>query len=75
MKYKKRTLGAFSVAFAYVCWGVLTVFWNLLGEVNSIYILAQRIVWSMVFMGIYMTAAGKWTELQKVLKDRKKLSV
>ena len=75
MKYKKRTLGAFSVAFAYVCWGVLTVFWNLLGEVNSIYILAQRIVWSMVFMGLYMTAAGKWTELQKVLKDRKKLSV
>ena len=75
MKYKKRTLGAFSVAFAYVCWGVLTVFWNLLGEVNSIYILAQRIVWSMVFMGVYMTAAGKWTELQKVLKDRKKLSV
>lgn len=75
MKYKKRTLGVFGVAFAYVCWGVLTVFWNLLGEVNSIYILAQRIVWSMVFMGIYMTAAGKWTELQKVLKDRKKLSV
>ena len=75
MKYKKRTLGVFGVAFAYVCWGVLTVFWNFLGEVNSVYILAQRIVWSMVFMGIYMTAAGKWTELQKVLKDRKKLSV
>ena len=75
MKNKNRTLGAFSVAFAYVCWGVLTVFWNLLGEVNSAYILAQRIVWSMVFMGIYMTAAGKWTEIQDVLKCRKKMSV
>ena len=27
--------GAVSVTITYICWGLLTVFWNLLAEVNS----------------------------------------
>ena len=42
--------GAISVTITYICWGLLTVFWNLLAEVNSAYILAQRVVWSMLFI-------------------------
>ena len=32
---KKR--GTVNVVLCYVCWGMLTVFWNLLWEVNSVY--------------------------------------
>lgn len=55
---KKESFGAFTVAVSYVIWGFLTIFWNLLSEVDSLYILAQRIVWSMVFMGIYLAVNG-----------------
>ncbi len=69
------TKGSLCVAFTYVCWGVLTVFWNLLGEVNSLYILAQRIIWSMVFMGIYAAVTGTWKEIAPVFRDMKKLGL
>lgn len=72
---KRRTWGAVSVALAYVCWGVLTIFWNLLGEVNAVYILAQRIVWSMVFMGIYLTVFDGWKEILSALKDRRRMGI
>lgn len=72
---KKSTGGFLSVVGAYVCWGLLTAFWNLLAEVNSVYILAQRIIWSMVFMAIYMTVLGKWKEPLSVLKNVKELGI
>ncbi|MDO4321211.1 MAG: EamA family transporter RarD [Lachnospiraceae bacterium] len=72
---KKTTWGSISVAFAYACWGVLTIFWNLLGEVDSLYILAQRIIWSMVFMGIYMAVLHKWKEIAEVFKSRRELAI
>ncbi len=68
---KKNTWGAPAVAAAYASWGILTIFWNLLEEVNSVYILAQRIIWSMVFMGIYMLAFGKWKEIASIFRDKK----
>lgn len=67
--------GSLCVAFTYVCWGLLTVFWNLLGEVNSIYILTQRILWSMVFMAGYITVFRKWNEILPIFRDRKKLGI
>ena len=68
---QKETWGTLEVAFAYVCWGLLTIFWNLLSQVNSVYILAQRILWSMIFMGIYMLAFGKWQEISHAIRDKK----
>ena len=72
---KDTTWGSVTVAFAYACWGVLTIFWNLLEKVDSVYILAQRILWSMVFMGIYVVAAGIWCEIAAVLRDGRKMAV
>ena len=61
------------VILSYVIWGFLTLFWNLLAEVNSIYILTQRIIWSMVFMSIYMTVTKKWDEIIAVFKNKQDL--
>lgn len=72
---KRETFGSLAVAFAYACWGLLTVFWNLLSEVNSVYILAQRIIWSMVFMGIYMGITGKWKKIPPIFRDIRKLGI
>lgn len=65
----------FIVVLSYVIWGFLTLFWNLLVEVDSMYILTQRIIWSMVFMAVYMTVTKKWHEIIAVFKDSKSLLI
>lgn len=72
---QKKTTGGIFVALTYICWGTLTIFWNLLSEVNSMYILAQRIIWSMVFMLIYMALTGKLKEILPVLKCGKTMRI
>ncbi|MBE6008860.1 MAG: EamA family transporter RarD [Lachnospiraceae bacterium] len=68
-----KSSGAFSVFIAYVFWGLLTLFWNLLGDVNSVYILFQRVIWSAVFMGILLLLSGKAEKIKAVFKDGKML--
>ena len=63
--------GAISVTITYICWGLLTVFWNLLAEVNSAYVLAQRVVWSMLFMLGYLAVTGRWGDIRQVFADKK----
>ena len=50
---QKKTLGLMTVTGCYVLWGILAIFWRFLAQVNSVYVLAQRIIWSLVFMGSY----------------------
>ena len=63
------------VTLSYVIWGFLTLFWNLLVEVDSMYILSQRIIWSMVFMALYMTVTKKWDEIRAIFRDKKALFI
>lgn len=72
---KKEHMGLIQVLICYVCWGMLSIYWNLLSEVNSLYILAHRILWSMVFMGIYLAACGKTDEIRAVIKDKEKFKL
>lgn len=51
---QKKTLGLMTVTGCYVLWGILAIFWRFLAQVNSVYVLAQRIIWSLVFMGLYL---------------------
>ena len=71
----KKYSGALQVLFAYVSWGLLTVFWNLLAKVDSVYILAQRIVWSMVFMGIILIFMKKQGEIGKVFRNTRQMLI
>lgn len=70
---ENRYLGI--VILSYVIWGFLTLFWNILVEVDSMYILSQRIIWSMVFMALYMTAAKKWDEIKEIFRDKKSFAI
>lgn len=73
MKNNKNLLGGAAVASAYIIWGFLTIFWNLLTDVNPVYILSQRITWSMVFMGIYIVIIKKTAEIKNIFKEKKTL--
>lgn len=69
----KSFIGGVCVALAYIMWGMLTLFWNLLSDVNPVYILSQRIIWSMIFMGIYLLILRQFDEVKAVFKNKKEL--
>lgn len=67
---KKEKSGLLFVLACYIMWGMLSIFWSLLSEVNSLYILAQRIFWSMIFMGGFILVTGKTEEVKQVFRNK-----
>lgn len=61
-------LGAFGI------WGFLPVYFKYMAEVPALEILAHRIVWSVVFVGLLLLAAGRLSEIKDALCDRKMMS-
>ena len=72
---KTVSKGSMIVFISYIIWGFLTLFWSLLDEVNAIYILAQRIFWSMILMAGYISFAGKWSEIISIFKNLKQMMI
>ena len=73
MQSQKKTLGLATVLGSYILWGLLPGFWTLLAPVNAVYILAQRIVWSLVFMALFMLCTRRLGEIAAAFRDRKVL--
>lgn len=72
VKISNNNSGFFALLCAYFWWGVLPIYWKLLGDVPATQIIAHRIIWSFVFMVILVLAAGMtksvwcdWQELKK----------
>ncbi len=61
------------VLTCYILWGVLPVFWKLLAAVDSLYVLAGRIVWSLVFISAILAARRGFGAVRAVLGDRREL--
>ena len=68
---RRKRLGLATVTGSYVLWGMLPIFWGFLASVNSVYVLAQRILWSMVFMGLYMLVKRQWGEIREAFRSKK----
>ena len=65
---KKSILQVFG---SYVLWGIFPVFWKMLAELNPVYVLSSRIVWSAVFCLLLLVLTKKTEELKRVLSDSK----
>jgi len=62
--------GPLCVLGCYILWGLLPVFWKTLSSVNSAYVLAARIVWSLVFLTAVLAGQRRLREAAAVLRDR-----
>lgn len=67
---KKGTLMVF---VSYVLWGLLAIFWKLLSDIDSAYVLCCRIVFSLVVSAALLPLTGGWAEALRVLRDRRLL--
>lgn len=62
---KNGTLIAF---LAYVLWGVLPLYWHTLSELPAAEILANRVIWSLVFILIVLAVSRRWEWLRDVVQ-------
>lgn len=59
----------FGVA-AYALWGVLPIYFKALTGVSPIDIVAHRIVWSLLFLGLLLLATRGWGEVRQAVRSR-----
>lgn len=61
--------GLFAATAAYGLWGFLPLYFQFLGDMPPLVILAHRIVWSVPTALILIVAFGKWTDFTSVLRQ------
>jgi len=72
---KSKRLGLVYGLTAYTLWGVFPLYFRLVAHVSPIIVLCHRIVWSVLFLGIIVTARRDWGSIWPVLKNRRSLAL
>ncbi|WP_298065775.1 EamA family transporter RarD [uncultured Mailhella sp.] len=65
--------GAAAGFSAHLLWGVAVLFWPLLADMSPVSIMAHRMIWSCVFMGLLLLFAGQIRGLCSLTKELKTL--
>jgi chloramphenicol-sensitive protein RarD len=65
---RETRLGLLYTTGAFLLWGAVPVYWKTLQHVPALEILAHRIVWSLVFVAIWMTIRRRWPDLREVFR-------
>jgi chloramphenicol-sensitive protein RarD len=52
---------------AYALWGVLPIYFKLLGDTDAIDIVAHRILWSLPFLALLLVASRQWPQVRTAL--------
>lgn len=60
MKKTETQKGTIYAGLSYFLWGLLPIYWKLLGNVNAKEILASRVLWSFIFMVSILFLTKKW---------------
>jgi len=63
--------GFFLGAAAYLLWGAFPLYWPLLEPAGAVEILAHRVAWSVITMGIVLVLARRVPHLRAILRDRR----
>jgi chloramphenicol-sensitive protein RarD len=65
--------GLFAAMAAYGLWGFLPLYFQFLGDLPPLVILAHRILWSVPTALVLVIAAGKWTEFAGIFRQSRLL--
>ncbi len=71
----ERRLGVASGLAAYAMWGLFPLYFPLLEPAGGVEIVAHRVVWSVVFVALLLTAMRRWGHVRAVVTDRRALLV
>ena len=65
--------GSISVLVSFLLWGSLPIFWKLLSNVPSLIVLANRIIWTLVFCFLFLAFQKKLKNIHLLINSRKEL--
>jgi len=60
---------------AYLLWGLFPLYFPLLEPAGGLEIVAHRIVWSLLFVGLLLTVVRAWPQVRAAVADRRTLLV
>ncbi|MBW5483616.1 EamA family transporter RarD [Streptomyces bambusae] len=60
---------------AYGMWGLVPLFWPLLMPAGAVEILAHRMVWSLVVVGLALLALRRWSWVRELVRQPRKLAL
>lgn len=66
-----KNTGPWLVFLCYFLWGILPVYWKFLVEVDSFVILANRVIWSLLFALLMLRLLHQWGNLRAALAERR----
>jgi chloramphenicol-sensitive protein RarD len=71
----ERRLGVVSGLTAYALWGLFPLYFPLLEPAGGLEIVAHRVLWSLLFVGLLLTALRRWPLVRAAVADRRTLLV
>jgi chloramphenicol-sensitive protein RarD len=71
----ERRLGTISGLSAYALWGLFPLYFPLLEPASGLEIVAHRVLWSLLFVGLLLTAVRRWSLVRAAVADRRTLLV
>ncbi len=71
----ERRLGVLSGLGAYALWGLFPLYFPLLEPASGLEIVAHRVLWSLLFVGLLLTAVRRWSLVRAAVTDRRTLLV
>lgn len=69
MKLDNDKEGVLYALLSFVMWGVVSIYWKLIQQVSAGEILAQRILWSFIFMLVLLLITRKWNAYFDFVKE------
>ena len=70
---KHRNIGLLSTLACYILWGILPLYWHALENLDPVFILANRMIWSAVFTVGILLITGKLDDVKAVFRDKSKM--
>ncbi|MCW2683445.1 MAG: putative chloramphenicol resistance permease [Blastococcus sp.] len=71
----ERRLGVLSGLAAYSLWGLFPLYFPLLEPAGGLEIVAHRVLWSLLFVGLLLTALRRWGLVRALVTDGRRLLV
>jgi chloramphenicol-sensitive protein RarD len=71
----ERRLGVLSGLGAYALWGLFPLYFPLLEPAGGLEIVAHRVLWSLLFVGILLTVLRRWSQVRVLVTDRRRVLV
>ncbi|KMT23259.1 EamA family transporter RarD [Clostridium cylindrosporum] len=69
----RTKMGVIYATLSYLLWGILPLYWKAINNVAPFEILANRIFWAFIFVGILLMRNGQLKELIEVIKNKRSL--